>query len=60
MGGAPGNLDGNNKEDKEAEALAMQLMEKSSRDMAVDLNVDLSGKPASFEQGGQFEGQSMV
>ncbi len=44
VGGAPGKPDGNKDKDKEFKALAMQLMEKSSQDMAPDLNVDLSGK----------------
>jgi hypothetical protein len=45
VGGAPGKPNNINKEDKEAKALAMQLMEKSSWDMAAELNVDLSEKP---------------
>jgi hypothetical protein len=52
VGGEPGKLDGNGNKDIEAKLLAMQLMEKCSWDMAVDINVDLSGKlPPSSRAG---------
>ncbi|KAL3815382.1 hypothetical protein ACHAXA_010987 [Cyclostephanos tholiformis] len=48
VGGSPGGLDCDNTDngdDEEAEALAMQRMEKTCRDMVVDMKVDLSGRP---------------
>jgi hypothetical protein len=44
-GGAPGRPDGNDNKEEEAKVLAMQWIEKSCRDMAADINMDLSGKP---------------
>ena len=43
MPGGPDRDDGG--EDEEAEALAMQRIEKSCQDMVTDMDVDLSGRP---------------
>ena len=46
VGGSPGGPDGDDDgEDEEAEALAMQRIEKSCQDMVTDMDVDLSGRP---------------
>lgn len=48
LGGAPGGVD-DDSDDEDAEAMAMQQMENSCKNMATDMNVDLSGKPPSKE-----------
>jgi len=46
VGDSPGGPDGDDDgEDEEAEALAMQRMEKSCQDMIAGMDVDLSGRP---------------
>ena len=56
VGGSPGGPecdDYDDGEDEDAEALAMQRMEKTCRDMVVDMNVvDLSGRPPPSRGGG--------
>jgi hypothetical protein len=56
VGGAPGKPDVNNDEDKEAKALPMQLIEKSSWEMAADININLSRKPPPLSRVGSSRG----
>jgi hypothetical protein len=49
--GVPGKPDCNNNKKEEAKALAMQWTEKSCWDIAMDINMDLLGKPSPSSLG---------
>jgi hypothetical protein len=58
VGGMPGMSEGNDDKDKEAKVLTMQMMEKSYRNMAVDINMDLSGTRPPLRRTGSSRGRA--